>query len=96
MFRGVIATSTTARELDPDEARHLKSDLTCARVGFEIQMRTKVKMQMGKLKSEGVEIKVTCQGFEGTIPKGKIPVIATSKKTKCKSDLSVKVWKWSF
>ncbi|KAL1216032.1 NDR1/HIN1-like protein 13 [Cardamine amara subsp. amara] len=69
-FHGVIAMSTSARDLDPDEARHLKSDLTRARVGFEIQMRTKVKMQMGKLKSEGVEIKVTCQGFEGTIPKG--------------------------
>lgn len=95
-FHGVIATSTTARELDPDEAKHLKSDLTRARVVFEIQMRTKVKMIMGKLKSEGVEIKVTCEGFEGTIPKGKTPIVATSKKSKCKSDLSVKVWKWSF
>uniref|UniRef100_A0A1J3CZ86 Protein YLS9 n=1 Tax=Noccaea caerulescens TaxID=107243 RepID=A0A1J3CZ86_NOCCA len=94
-FRGVIATSTSARELDPEEARHLKTDLTRTRVGFEIEMRTKVKMQMGKLKSEGVEIKVTCEGFEGTIPKGKTPIVATSKKTKCKSDLSLKVWKWS-
>jgi hypothetical protein len=95
-FHGVIATSTAARELDPDEAKHLRSDLTRARVGYEIEMRTKVKMIMGKLKSEGVEIKVTCEGFEGTIPKGKTPIVATSKKTKCKSDLSVKVWKWSF
>ncbi|CAN7005376.1 hypothetical protein IGI04_009206 [Brassica rapa subsp. trilocularis] len=95
-FRSVIATSTSARELDPDEARRLKSDLTRgARVGLEIEMRTKVKMQMGKLKSEGVEIKVTCGGFEGTVPKGKVPTVATSKQTKCKSDLSVKVWKWS-
>lgn len=94
-FRSVIATSTSARELDPDEARRLKSDLTRgARVGLEIEMRTKVKMQMGKLKSEGVEIKVTCGGFEGTVPKGKVPTVATSKQTKCKSDLSVKVWKW--
>ncbi|WZZ38166.1 hypothetical protein YC2023_034425 [Brassica napus] len=93
-FRSVIATSTSARELDPDEARRLKSDLTRgARVGLEIEMRTKVKMQMGKLKSEGVEIKVTCGGFEGTVPKGKVPTVATSKQTKCKSDLSVKVWK---
>ncbi|KAF8115912.1 hypothetical protein N665_0025s0352 [Sinapis alba] len=95
-FRGVIATSTSARELDPEEARHLKSDLTRARVGLEVEMRTKVKMQMGKVKSEGVEIKVTCRGFEGTVPKGKTPTVATSKQTKCKSDLSVKVWKWSF
>ncbi|KAJ0230680.1 Harpin-induced protein [Hirschfeldia incana] len=95
-FRGVIATSTSARELDPEEARHLKSDLARARVGFEIEMRTKVKLQMGKVKSEGVEIRVTCQGFEGTVPKGKTPTVATSKRTKCKSDLSVKVWKWSF
>ncbi|ESQ51057.1 hypothetical protein EUTSA_v10023145mg [Eutrema salsugineum] len=36
-FRGVIATSTSARELDPEETRHLKSDLTRPRVGFEIQ-----------------------------------------------------------
>ncbi|CAN6865538.1 unnamed protein product [Brassica oleracea] len=95
-FRGVIATSTSARELDPEEARRLKSDLTRARVGLEIEMRTKVKMQMGKVKSEGVEIKVTCRGFEGTVPKGKTPTVATSKQSKCKSDLSVKVWKWSF
>lgn len=95
-FRGVIATSSSARELDPDEARRLKSDLTRGvRVGLEIEMVTKVKMRMGKLKSEGVEIKVTCGGFEGTVPKGKVPTVATSKQTKCKSDLSVKVWKWS-
>ncbi|CDY67590.1 BnaAnng24720D [Brassica napus] len=89
-FRGVIATSTPARELDPEEARRLKSDLARARVGFEIEMRTKVKLRMGKVKSEGVEIRVTCQGFEGTVPKGKTPTVATSKRTKCKSDLSVK------
>ncbi|CAN7037633.1 unnamed protein product [Brassica rapa subsp. trilocularis] len=89
-FRGVIATSTSARELDPDEARRLKSDLARARVGFEIEMRTKVKLRMGKVKSEGVEIRVTCQGFEGTVPKGKTPTVATSKRTKCKSDLSLK------
>ena len=92
----MIATSTSARELDPEEARRLKSDLTRARVGLEIEMRTKVKMQMGKVKSEGVEIKVTCRGYEGTVPKGKTPTVATSKQSKCKSDLSVKVWKWSF
>ncbi|CAN8299356.1 unnamed protein product [Cochlearia groenlandica] len=95
-FHSVIATSTSARELDLEEAKHLKSDLSRTRVRFEIQMVTKVKMQMGKLKSEGVEIKVTCDGFEGTLPKGKTPTIATSKKTKCKSDLSLKIWKWSF
>ncbi|KAJ4882994.1 hypothetical protein Rs2_33087 [Raphanus sativus] len=97
-FRGVIATSApAARELDPEEARRLKSDLTRGtRVGLEIEMRTKVEMKMGKVKSEGVEIRVTCRGFEGTVPKGKTPTVATSKQTKCKSDLSVKVWKWSF
>ncbi|KAL0680886.1 hypothetical protein Bca4012_047733 [Brassica carinata] len=89
-FRGVIAASAPARELDPEEARRLKSDLARARVGFEIVMRTKVKLRMGKVKSEGVEIRVTCQGFEGTVPKGKTPTVATSKRTKCKSDLSVK------
>uniref|UniRef100_A0A0D3AIN6 Late embryogenesis abundant protein LEA-2 subgroup domain-containing protein n=1 Tax=Brassica oleracea var. oleracea TaxID=109376 RepID=A0A0D3AIN6_BRAOL len=95
-FRGVIAASAPARELDPEEARRLKSDLARARVGFEIVMRTMVKLRMGKVKSEGVEIRVTCQGFEGTVPKGKTPTVATSKRTKCKSDLSVKVWEWSF
>ncbi|CAH8319804.1 unnamed protein product [Eruca vesicaria subsp. sativa] len=95
-FRGVVATSTAARELDPEEARRLKADLARGRVGLEVEMRTKVKMQMGKVKSEGVEIKVTCGTFEGTVPKGKVPTVATSKRSKCKSDLSVKVWKWSF
>uniref|UniRef100_M4CXI2 Late embryogenesis abundant protein LEA-2 subgroup domain-containing protein n=1 Tax=Brassica campestris TaxID=3711 RepID=M4CXI2_BRACM len=100
-FRGVIATSTSARELDPEEARHLKTDLTRPRVGLEIEMRTKVKMQMGKVKSEGVEIKVTCRGYEGTVPKGKTPTVATSKQRTLKGltdnvGLSVKVWKWSF
>ncbi|KFK25450.1 hypothetical protein AALP_AA8G116700 [Arabis alpina] len=95
-FRGVIATSTAARELDPEEAKDLRSDLGRMKVRFEIEMRTKVKMEMGKMKSEGVEIKVTCDGFEGSVPKGKTPIVAASKKTKCKSDLSLKIWKWSF
>ncbi|CAH2072974.1 unnamed protein product [Thlaspi arvense] len=93
-FRGVIATSSPARELGPEEARNLNTDLTRPRVGLEIQMRTDVTMQMGKLRSEGVEIKVKCQGFEGTLPKGQTPTVAISKDTKCKSELSVKLWKW--
>ncbi|XP_010536274.1 PREDICTED: uncharacterized protein LOC104811311, partial [Tarenaya hassleriana] len=93
-FRSVVAASTEARDLFPDEARELKTDLTRQRVGIRIGMKTKVKMQMGKLKSKGVEIKVSCEGFEGAIPRGKSPTIA-SGKSKCKVDLSVKVWKWS-
>ncbi|XP_019056327.1 PREDICTED: uncharacterized protein LOC109116047 [Tarenaya hassleriana] len=94
-LRSVIAESTEARELFPDEARELKSDLTRPRVGIMIGMKTTVKMQMGKLKSKGLEIKVSCEGFQGTIPKGKIPTIAlTSGKSACKVHLRVKVWNW--
>lgn len=46
----MIATSTVkfARELDPNDVRHLKSDMTRSRVRLEIQIETKVKIVNGE------------------------------------------------
>lgn len=46
----MIATSTMkfARERDPNEVRHLKSDMTRLHVGLEIQIGTKVKIVNGE------------------------------------------------
>ncbi|KAH0930193.1 hypothetical protein HID58_015920 [Brassica napus] len=46
----MIATSTVkfARELDPNDVQHLKSDMTRSRVGLEIQIGTKVKIINGE------------------------------------------------
>ncbi|PQM32587.1 NDR1/HIN1-like protein 2 [Prunus yedoensis var. nudiflora] len=93
-FRSILSTS---QDLDVESVKSLRSDLRKKTgVALKLQMDTKVKVAMGKLKSKKVGIRVTCEGIKGAVPKGKSPSVASVANSKCKVDLRIKIWKWTF
>ncbi|GAB4837099.1 hypothetical protein Ancab_002010 [Ancistrocladus abbreviatus] len=84
-----VVGSDPAKGQDPDSASQLRSDLS-KKSGFPIsvQVDTKVKVKMGKLKSKKVAIRVVCDGIRGFAPKngsGKAPTVGSSSDAKCKA-----------
>ncbi|KAM6559250.1 hypothetical protein CsatA_028489 [Cannabis sativa] len=98
-FRTIVAAS---QDLDTDSTAAIRSDLKKRNgLGLKIQMDTNVKVKMESLKSsKKVGIRVTCEGIKGVVapPKGKksSPVIASVSAAKCKVDLRIKIWKFTF
>ncbi|EXB66862.1 hypothetical protein L484_019500 [Morus notabilis] len=93
-FRAIISAS---QDLDTDSTTSLRSDLKRkSGIPLEIQMDTKVKVKMESLKSKKVGIRVTCEDIKGVAPKGKSPTVASVSDAKCKVDLRIKIWKWTF
>ncbi|KAF4351377.1 hypothetical protein G4B88_028216 [Cannabis sativa] len=98
-FRTIVAAS---QDLDTDSTAAIRSDLKKRNgLGLKIQMDTNVKVKMESLKSsKKVGIRVTCEGIKGVVapPKGKksSPVIASVSGAKCKVDLRIKIWKFTF
>ncbi|KAG2309859.1 hypothetical protein Bca4012_082575 [Brassica carinata] len=97
-FRGVVVASTVARELDYGDGLGLKSDLKRRNglLDLKILMDTKVEIRMGKLKSKRVGIRVSCGEIRGSLPRGKAVSMASTDKSKCKVDLRIKIWNWTF
>ncbi|KAJ6743439.1 HARPIN-INDUCED PROTEIN [Salix viminalis] len=98
-FRNVVISGSN--DLDVDAVNSLRSDLKKKKsetgsVMLKIEMDTKVKMKVGGLKTKKVGIRVTCDGIKGSIPKGKIPTVAVTANSKCKADLRIKIWRWTF
>lgn len=95
-FRAVVIASS-AGDLDAESVTNLRSDLKRkSGVSLKIQMDTRVKVKIGGLKAKKVGIRVSCDGIKGAVPKGKTPVMASTVDSKCKVDLRVKIWKWTF
>ncbi|KAJ7966428.1 Late embryogenesis abundant protein [Quillaja saponaria] len=94
-FRAIILSDS--RDLDTDSVTSLRPDLKKTK-GFpiKIQMDTRVKLKMEWLKLKKVGIRVTCEGIKGFVPKGKSPSVASVSDTKCKVDLRIKIWKFTF
>ncbi|KAK9946270.1 hypothetical protein M0R45_011743 [Rubus argutus] len=94
-FRSILSTSN---DLDVESVKSLRSDLRRKTgVPMKLQMDTKVKVTMGgKLKSNKVGIRVTCQQIRGVAPKGKSPSAASVADSKCNVDLRIKIWRWTF
>ncbi|XP_052170785.1 NDR1/HIN1-like protein 6 [Diospyros lotus] len=95
LIRSTVSTSSEVA--DAESVKLLRSDLT-KKKGFPIKvvMETKVVAKLEKLKSKKLGIRVTCNGFHGTIPKGKSPSTVSASNAKCKADLRIKIWKWTF
>ncbi|GAB4854451.1 hypothetical protein Ancab_023035 [Ancistrocladus abbreviatus] len=92
--------SDRSKGQDPDSVSQLRSDLS-KKSGFPIsvQLDTKVEVKMGKLKSKKVGIKVLCDGIRGFAPKNgksKTPTLGSTSDAKCKVDLRIKIWKFTF
>ncbi|CAO2816686.1 unnamed protein product [Amaranthus hypochondriacus] len=92
--------SDPTRDFDSDTVSQLRSDLT-KKSGFPVsaELNTMVEVQMGKIKSKKIGIRVTCDGIKGFQPKNatsKIPTPGTTSDAKCKVDLRIKIWKFTF
>ncbi|CAN8284344.1 unnamed protein product [Cochlearia groenlandica] len=98
-FKGVVAAFTAAREVDYGDISRLRSDLK-RRNGFvlKILMDTKVKIVTKRLKSKKIGIRVACDEIKGFLPKGnnKVTSLASTDKSKCKVEIRIKIWNWSF
>ncbi|KAM3399193.1 NDR1/HIN1-like protein 6 [Capsicum galapagoense] len=89
--------SIVSQVLDVDSLTSLKSDMkTKSGLPMKILLDTKVAVQMDKLKSNKVGIRITCDGINGQIPKGKNPTLASITSPKCKVDLRIKILRWTF
>ncbi|KAK4412616.1 hypothetical protein Salat_2908700 [Sesamum alatum] len=97
----IIHTSMAlnSQVLDADSVKSLKSDLKRKNgLPMEIVMDTMVGVKMEKLKMKKIGIRVKCDGIHGLVPKGKtvIPAVANTSNAKCKVDLRIKIFKWTF
>ncbi|KAJ4833786.1 hypothetical protein Tsubulata_014700 [Turnera subulata] len=97
-FKNVVVSGSN--DLDVESVNALRSDLKkksgVGAVTLKVQLDTKVVVKMGKLKTKKVGIRVTCDDIKGAVPKGKSPTVAVTTKSKCKVDLRVKIWKFTF
>lgn len=85
------------QELDESSAGELRVALKNKK-GLPLKMKldTKVKVKIGGLKTPKVGIRVICEGIKVSVPKGKSPSKASISNAKCKVDLRVKIWRWTF
>ncbi|CAN4119251.1 unnamed protein product [Withania somnifera] len=89
--------SIVSQVLDVDSVSSLKSDIKRkSGLPLRILLATKVVVHMDKLKSNKVGIRVTCDGINGPIPKGRNPAVASITTAKCKVDLRIKILRWTF
>ncbi|KAK9742003.1 hypothetical protein RND81_03G142700 [Saponaria officinalis] len=95
-----VVSSDAARELDPDSVSQLGSDLK-KKVGFPVTVvvDTTVEVRLGKKKTKKVGVRVRCDGIKGYQPKNatsKVGVIGVTSNGKCKVDVRIKIWKFTF
>ncbi|EOY27130.1 Late embryogenesis abundant hydroxyproline-rich glycoprotein family, putative [Theobroma cacao] len=91
------AAITSNQELDDTSAGKLKTALNSKNgLQLKIKLVTKVKAKMGALKTPKLGIRVICEGIKATAPKGKSATTASTSDAKCKVDLRIKIWKWTF
>lgn len=89
--------SSSGKNLDDSAISTLRSGMKNKKtLPLEIKLDTKVKVKVGSLKTKKVGIRVKCDGIKITVPSGKTPTKATTSDVKCKVDLRIKIWKWTF
>ncbi|KAJ8750556.1 hypothetical protein K2173_015715 [Erythroxylum novogranatense] len=97
-FRNVVISGSN--DLDAESVNALRSDLKkkSGGVALKIELDTKVTVKVGSLKTKKVGIRVTCDDIKGAVPKGKTPTeaISSGSSNKCKVDLRIKIWKFTF
>jgi hypothetical protein len=91
------AIISSGLQLDDKSGSKLTSDLKSKDgVALKLELETKVKVKMGGLKTPKARIRVSCQGIKATVPSGKQATKASVSNAKCKVDLRIKIWKWTF
>ena len=91
------AITSSNQELDDASAAKLKKALKSKKgLPLKIKLDTKVEAKMGALKTPKVGIRVVCEGIKATAPKAKSATTASTSNAKCKVNLRLKIWKWTF
>ncbi|XP_022720935.1 NDR1/HIN1-like protein 6 [Durio zibethinus] len=91
------AITSSNQELDNTSAGKLKTTLKSNNgLPLKIKLDSKLKLKMGALKTPKFGIRGICEGIKATVPKGKSATTASPSNTKCKVDLRLKIWKWTF
>ncbi|RDX58176.1 NDR1/HIN1-like protein 13, partial [Mucuna pruriens] len=94
LLRASILSSGHA--LQSDDASRLKASMKSKNgLALKVNLETKVKAKMGKLKTPKVGIRVSCDGIRVTLPTGKKPATASTSNAKCDVDVRFKIWKWT-
>lgn len=83
---------------------HMRSDLKKkSGLPLKILLDTEAQVKIESIKSKKIGIRIKCEGIHSQIPKGgggksrnSSSVSATVSAAKCKLDLRVKIWKWTF
>ncbi|KAI3787196.1 hypothetical protein L1987_41510 [Smallanthus sonchifolius] len=68
---------------------------------LKLLLDTEARVKIETLRSKKVGIRIKCEGIHSLIPKGggknsSSAVAATVSGAKCKLDLRIKIWKWTF
>lgn len=91
------AITSSGRALDSASVSGLKTDMKSKNgLPLKIKLDTKVKAKMGGFKTPKIGIRVSCEGISATLPTGKTAATASTAGAKCKVDVRVKIWKWTF
>ncbi|KAL3528623.1 hypothetical protein ACH5RR_007945 [Cinchona calisaya] len=97
-LKTVISSSSSSQSLDSTDISTLRADLKNDQnsLPLKIQLNTKVKVKVGGFKTKKIGIRVNCDGIKVGVPTGKTPTSATTSNVRCKVDLRIKIWKWTF
>ncbi|KAL1551663.1 NDR1/HIN1-like protein 13 [Salvia divinorum] len=90
-----VVSSSKNQIADGADTSQLKSSLKNKSLPLKIQLDTKVKVKIGKIKTKNLKIRVTCDGIKISIPSGKTATSATTSHVKCKVDPRIKIIKWT-
>lgn len=84
--------------MDSSAASELRKGLKSKNgLPLKIKLDTKVKVKAGGwLKTPKIGIRVSCDGIRATPPAGKTAATVSTSKAKCKVDVRIKIWKWTF
>ncbi|XP_028778735.1 NDR1/HIN1-like protein 13 [Neltuma alba] len=94
LLRALITSNGAV--LDGESASRLKADLQRENgLDMKVNLYTKVKAKMGRLKTPKVGLRVSCEGIRVTVPAAaKKQAMAATSGAKCKVHVRFKIWKW--
>lgn len=95
------AISSSGKDLESGAVDSLKSDLKKkSGAPLTIRLDTRVGVKIGVLTTRKIGFRVTCDGIHASVPAatGKSPpsATATTSGAKCKVEVRVKIWSWTF
>ncbi|KAL4570320.1 hypothetical protein LXL04_025972 [Taraxacum kok-saghyz] len=98
--------SSNSLLLETETVNRMRSDLKKkSGLPLKILLDTEARVKIESLRSKKIGIRIKCEGIHSLIPKGgggksknssASSVAATVSAAKCKLDLRIKIWKWTF